>query len=140
MIEFKPLTAEMVMTLTDLEPIHGGYALTADMAVDLEQIGGTAAVADGHVVAIAGILPRWDGVGMAWAWLGRSWRKYARAITNEVIRCLDASPFHRIEMGVKADYGRGLSWATRLGFEVETPLARKWGPDMADYTLFVRIK
>lgn len=140
MIEFVPLTADMVMGLTDIEDIHAGYALTAEMAVELEAIGGLAGIEDGKVLAIGGILPRWQGVGLAWTWLGRGWRRHARVITDEARRYLDASGFHRIEMGVRADYAKGHSWARRLGFEVETPLARKWGPDMADYTLYVRVR
>jgi hypothetical protein len=140
-MNFIPLKAEHVAKLGPLEPIHGGYEVTPEMAVTLEELGGTAAVDDdGSVVGIAGILPRWDGVGLAWVWLSRSWRKHARAITDEVKRTVEGAPYHRIEMGVKLGYDRGEAWARRLGFCLETPLARKWGPDGSDYSIWVRCK
>ena len=140
-MNFVPLKAEHVAQLGPLETIHAGYEVTPDLALSLEELGGTAAIDDdGNVVGIAGVLPRWDGVGMAWAWLSRKWRRHARVITDEVSRTLDAAPYHRIEMGVKIGYDRGEAWAKRLGFYLETPLARKWGPDGGDYSIWVRCK
>jgi hypothetical protein len=141
MIEFHQLTAEHAMSLGPLESIHKGFAMTAEMAVALEDIGGRAAVDEsGRVVAIGGIIPRWEGVGMAWVWLTREWRKHARAITDEVAKGLAEASFHRVELGVKIGYDRGEAWAHRLGFVLETPVARKWGPDGGDYSLWVRLK
>lgn len=139
-MKFEPLTAEHVVRLGPLEPIHAGYEVTADLAVGLEECGGVAAVDGDSVVAIAGILPRWDGVGMAWAWLSRGWRKHARRITAEIISAIEASDCHRIEVAVRCDFDRGHRWVKRMGFELETPVAHKWGPDGADYAIYVRIK
>lgn len=139
-MEFVRMTAEHAMSLVDLEAIHFGFEMTPETALDLEAIGGTAAIINGRAVAVAGILPQWRGVGMAWAWLGRGWRAEARAITAQVRAGLDASEFHRIEAAVKVDYDRGHRWMQTLGFTLETPLARKWGPDGADYSLYVRVK
>ena len=140
MIEFRPITAEMAMRLSGLEAVHLGFEMTPDIAVELEAVGGEIAVVDGEPIAIAGILPRWEGVGMAWAWLSRDWRKYARAITDRIMAELDASPLRRIELAVKVGYDRGDAWAKRLGFVVETECAKKWGPDGSDYRLYVRLK
>ena len=138
-MNFVPVTAEHCMTMRHLAAIHSGYDITPEIAVELENIGGTAAIDDdGHAVAIAGILPKWDGVGVAWAWLSRDWRRAAREITAEVIRGLDASPLRRIELAVKVEFGPGHRWAERLGFSVETPLAVGWGADGGSYTLYVR--
>lgn len=138
---FEKLTAEHVARMGALAEIHSGYELTAEVAVTLEEVGGTAAVdSDGSVLAIAGIMPRWDGVGLAWAWLSRGWRKHARRITAEMITGLETSGYHRIEVGVKAGFDRGARWAERLGFYLETPVARKWGPDGSDFSIYVRVK
>jgi hypothetical protein len=136
-VKVEKLTAEHCMALGNLEPVFS--PITADVAVELEALGGWAAV-DGDVLAIAGILPRWEGVGLGWAWLSRGWRKHARLITETVRIGLEDAPYHRIETGVKHGYGRGERWAEMLGFVMETPLARKWGPDGSDYSIWARVK
>lgn len=138
---FEKLTAEHIAKMGPLAEIHAGFEIDAAMAVALEEAGGQAAVDDdGQVVAIAGILPLWNGVGLAWAWLTRAWRKHARRITAEIIMNIELSKFHRIELGVKSGFDAGARWAERMGFELETPCARKWGPDGADYAIYVRVK
>lgn len=140
-MNFEPLKAEHVVKMGPLAAIHSGYELTAETAVALEECGGTAALDDaGNVVAIAGIWPRWQGVGLGWAWLSRDWRKYARRITAEVITVLERSDCHRIEAGVRCDFSSGHRWMNRLGFECEVERAKGWGPDGRDYSLYVRCK
>lgn len=136
---FEPLTAWHCMNLGPLSPIHSGFEITEPMAQELEQIGGLAAVSDGKVLAIGGILPRWEGVGMAWAWLSRGWKRHARAITYEVARQLAQAPYRRIEAAVLREYDNGHAWMDRLGFEMETPRARKYGADGRDYSIYVRL-
>lgn len=139
-MEFVRLKAEHAMNLRGLEAVHSGFEITPQVALDLEEIGGMAALADGEVVALAGILPQWRGVGLAWSWLGRGWRGHAREITERVALGLDESEFVRIEAAVRVDYARGHRWLQRLGFVMETPLARKWGPDGADYSIYARVR
>lgn len=138
---FEPLTAEHAMRLGPLEGIHSGYEMTPEMAAEAEVSGGYAGIDDGgNVLAIAGVAQKWPGVGLGWAWLAKGWRKHARRITAEVITVLNQSDFPRIEMGVLCDFEKGHRWAERLGFEVETPCAKSWGPDGKDYTIYVRLK
>lgn len=140
-MKFEQLKAEHVVGMGPLADIHQGYELTAELAVALEDCGGHAAIDDdGKVVAVAGILPRWHGVGMGWAWLSKDWRKHARRITAQVITVLEQSDCHRIEAGVQCGFKAGHRWMKRLGFEVETPCAKGWGPDGKDYTIYVRCK
>ena len=125
----------------ELASIYAGTVLTAELAVEMETVGGTSAIDDdGLVIAIAGILPKWHGSGLAWAWLARGWRKHARAITAEIQRGLDATPIERVEAAVRVDFERGHAWAKRLGFELETLAARKWGADGATYSIYARVK
>ena len=135
-----PLTAEAVLKLEGLEPVHAGFEITPDLAVELESGGGYAVHAGDKVLALAGILPRWQGCGLAWAWLSRGWRKHARVLTEIARVNLDAREFDRIEAGVRCEYARGHAWLRMLGFEMETPLARKWGPDGGDYSIYVRVR
>ena len=140
MINFKPLRAEDVLALDSIIAIQAGMKITPEYAVDLEQIGGVTAFDGDTPIGTAGIMPMWSGTGLAWALLGLGWRKHARAITNEIIRVLDKTEMHRIELAVKVDFDAGKRWAKRLGFVLETPVARKWGPDQGDYSIFARVK
>ena len=139
-MKFVPLRAEHAMAIADLEGVHSGFEITPEVAVDLETVGGIAGIRSGCVVGCAGVLPLWPGVGLAWAWLGRGWRADARKITNYIRGYLDDAPFHRIEAGVRVDYARGHRWMHSLGFEMETPVARKWGPDGGTYSIYVRVR
>ena len=139
-MQFVPMVAEHAMMMSNILTANAGAPLTVEVAVELEEIGGISAIEDGEVIAIAGIMPKWEGSGIAWAWLTRGWFKHARAITEEVIRGLDASPLDRIEMAVKIDFDRGHRWAERLGFDLETQVAHKWGPDGASYSIYSRVR
>ena len=138
-MEIVPLRAEHCLALSDFAPAHRTLKMTPEMAVDLEDVGGFA-VLDGDVLAIGGIFQQWRGVGLAWAWLSRSWRRHARAITAAAEAHLSASDLVRIETAVRCDYAAGHRWARRLGFTLETPCARKWGPDGSDYSIYVRVR
>lgn len=140
-MNFEPLTAEHVMRMGPLASVHAGYEVTPELAVSLEEIGGVAAIStDGSVLGIGGIAPRWEGVGLAWVWLSRKWRRHARAITHEVARQLEEADYRRVEIGVLCDFDAGHRWASRLGFEKEVDCARCWGSDGRDYSVYVRVK
>ncbi len=134
------LRAEHCMNLGTLVPVHSGYQMTPDLAVELESIGGLAALDNGKTLAVAGVLPDWRACGTAWAWLGRGWRKHARAITSAACIHLDMSPLRRVETAVRCDFEPGHRWAERLGFTLETPCARSWGADGRDYSIYVRVR
>jgi len=138
-MNFVPLTAAHCMGLGPLASIHTGMDITPEMAERLEELGGVAAVEGDTVIGIGGLMERWEGVAQAWVWLTRDWKRYARAITHEVARNLIKADYPRIEAAVLHEYKQGHAWMQRLGFEVETPCARKWGADGRDYTIYVRI-
>lgn len=139
-MEFVTLKPEHVMSLRNVVAIHSAMEITQEIANELSDLGGYAAVEGGEVLGIGGIFPQLWGGGLAWAWLSRSWRKHAREMTSGIKALLAESDYPRIEVGVLADFKLGHSWAERLGFYLETPLARKWGPDCLDYSIYVRVK
>lgn len=139
-MEFVTLKPEHVMELKDFIDVHAGYKVDQAMADEIANIGGYAAIADGEVLGVGGVMPQLWGGGLAWAWMSRKWRKRAREVTEGVRKILEESDYPRIEVGVLADFKAGHSWAERLGFYLETPLARKWGPDLQSYSIYVRIK
>ena len=138
---FEPLRAEHVVGLDGLQDVGGfvSQVVTPELAVDLEECGGWAAV-DGDPIAIGGIFKLRPGCGHAWTWLTRRWRRHARVITERVALELELTDMHRVEAAVRCDYAAGHRWATRLGFELEAPVMRKWGPDGADYALYARVR
>lgn len=101
---------------------------------------------DGVAVGCAGILPRHDGVGEAWALLstrlpeaaaGRAWALVTRTVADQLARAL-AGEFHRVEIHVRADFPPASRWAMRLGFVCEG-VEIAYGPDRADYWRFARV-
>lgn len=140
-MNFETLTAEHVIRMGPLVDVHSASQITPELALDLELVGGLAAVRDnGDVIAIAGIMPQWRGSGISWAWLAQGWRLHARAITEKMREMLDGADYHRIELAVRCDFDRGHAWARRLGFDLETPCAKAWGPDRKDYSIYTRVR
>jgi len=140
MIEFVPLTADHIMRLS--EPI-GPYVpseITEELAEEIALMGGFAGVDGDEVLGVGGVMETWKGTGVAWLWMSRAWRKYANTVTEYVRDHIKNHPLKRIEVGVLTDFSAGHRWAKKLGLEMETPLARKWGPDGRDYSIYVRIK
>lgn len=119
---------------------NGGILM--DLPLELrKQIAGQnswTGVVDGDPVACAGTVEHWPGRHLAWAYMTPGTKAHMRWITEAVKDNL-ATVKGRIEVAVKADYLPGHKWARILGFEVEAPLMRQWGPDGADYTGYVRI-
>ena len=134
------LTKEHIMAMGDVVAIHSGVEFTPEVADDLADLGGWAIEHEGEVLAIGGVLPYWSGNGLGWMWLARSWKKHARMVTEAVKIILSNLDYRRIEIGVLLGFSAGCRWAERLGFTLETPCARNWGPDGRDYSIYVRVK
>lgn len=102
--------------------------------------GAFAAVRDGEVIAIGGILKIWEWRAQMWSLLSPSASRHMLALTRIGRRMLDVCNVPRIEastgVGNKAE-GR---WLEMLGFELETPVMRKFGYGMRDEAMYVRIK
>ncbi len=125
------------MTLAHIRGLH----LPPHVDVEaLAQSDGFAAVDGDKVLCVAGVLVLWEGRGLGWSVLGRSWRRHARAITGAVKAFLDTSPIRRIEVGVRCDHEAGHRWARRLGFKLECGRMKAWGADGLDYALYARVK
>jgi len=95
-------------------------------------------LANEEVVACGGTLPLWPGRNTAWMIFTPGAGRYMRRITRMVKRELDLTP-GRVEMTVVKDYALGHRWARMLGFEVETPCLREYGPLREDHTGYVKL-
>ena len=121
------------------EPAEGA-TLTIDettLGVIAKSNSWTGAV-DGAPVICAGTIQHWPGRHMAWAYVARGTLKHLSWITERVRENL-AGLKGRIEFTVRADFAPGLRWAKSLGFEVETPLMKSFGPLGENHVGFVRI-
>lgn len=94
-------------------------------------------VVHGSPIACAGTVTHWPGRHYAWAVLGSSTAPHMRWITREVLRRLDELK-GRIEMTVLVDFKAGHRWAKMLGFEVETPCMKGYGPVGESHAMYVR--
>lgn len=106
--------------------------------LELERLNSWTGVVDGVPVVCAGTIPQWPGRTLAWAYVARGTLRHMPWITENVLKNL-AGIKGRIEFTVRADFPAGLRWAKTLGFEVETPRLRTYGPQGEDHVGFVRI-
>lgn len=117
---------------------HDVRVLVGDMVLEtLEKSNSWTAVVDGDPVACAGTLQQWPGRHLAWAYITRGTLPLMPWITEEVRKNL-AGVKGRIELTVRKDFPVGQRWARTLGFEVETPVLKAYGPEQEDHISFVR--
>lgn len=114
-------------------------ALQPEFAAAIEATGGsfTYIVGD-EIVACGGCLPQWPGRYQAWMFFTPEAGPHMRRITRIVKAGMERLS-GRIEMTVIKDYEKGHRWAKMLGFEVETPTLKRFGPAGEDHTGYVRI-
>ena len=126
--------------LREDNPVADGGQFVATDAI-LEQLEGEnswTGVVDGVPIVCAGTVRQWPGRHMAWAYLGKNTAPHMVWITKQVIAQL-ANVEGRIEMSVRTDFPIGQRWAKMLGFVVETPRMKAYGPQGEDHVGFVRI-
>lgn len=112
--------------------------LSAATLAQLEKQNSWTGVVDGVPVVCAGTIVQWPGRHTAWAYVAQGALKHMPWITAEVLRNLE-SVRGRIEFTVRVDFPAGQRWAKRLGFEIETPLLKAYGPTGEDHVGYVRL-
>lgn len=122
------------------ETVDGVMLPSVDLGVLVQMEGASSwtGVVDGEPIACAGTLLQWPGRSVAWAYMTRSTGPHMRWVTREALAKLKDVK-GRIELQVRADFEQGHRWARMLGFEMETPLKRAYGPfgeDMSEYVRF----
>lgn len=96
--------------------------------------------ADGATVACAGVVPKFPHVAQAWTYIGQGRPHQFLFFHKRVLQFLNACPFVRVEAFVRTDFEKGHKWAQTLGFELEAPRLRFYGPDRLDYSLYARVQ
>ena len=93
-------------------------------------------VHDGRPIFACGIVQLWDGVAEAWV-LGSRHIFDVKILAARTIKKLQRQTcrrynIKRLQTSVKADFVRGIRFATWSGFKIEG-LKKKYGPDGSDY-------
>lgn len=120
-------------------PASDRYTVKSIQAISsqLEACNSWTGVVGGDPVVCAGTLPQWPGRHIAWAYLAQNTGPHMLWITREVKKVL-ARVEGRVELTVRSDFPAGMKWAEMLGFKVETPLLKAYGPSGESHTGFVR--
>ena len=131
------------LRVVEFKPWHYAYladdrtqaAVPVEVIERLEGHGSWTGLWRDEPIVVAGLVPQWPGRHIAWAYFARGTLRHLPWITQQVLARL---PRGRIEFTVRADFAPGLRWARTLGFEVETPLMRAFGPEKEDHVGYVR--
>lgn len=94
------------------------------------------------IIAIAGIIPYEEGVGMGWSVLSKNFPSYATRCTREIKRyCAEQlkSKYHRIEIQTETAFKPANRWAEMLGFKFES-IRRQGGPFRQDMSVYTMIR
>lgn len=93
---------------------------------------------DGVALMCGGTLQQWPGRHTAWALFDKKAAPHMLAITRATCKFFGEVQ-GRIEFTVRCDFAAGHKFAKLLGFEVETPLMRMYGPEGEDHVGYVRV-
>ncbi len=99
-------------------------------------------VEDGRVLAMAGIVRLWQGVGEAWSLFTPEALQYGVAFHLRAVKVLKSffdQGWWRIQTTVRADFETGIIWLVGMGFKDEGVM-EKYGPDGSDYIRYARVR
>lgn len=95
------------------------------------------------IIASAGIVRIWPGVGEAWAIIGVdvfdypiTFHRYTKRIIPKMI---EDGAFHRVQALVLEGFQKGIEWVKDLGFCKEG-FMRHYGPDKQNYWRYVILR
>lgn len=140
MIRFNPFRGSDFLEVVQQPPLEAGMSIPFNLNLDVcRALEGNAwsGWVGASVVACGGTVPVWQGRNLAWCYLTRPAKRYLLKITNLAAEVIAHAP-GRVEATVRADYPGGHRWMERLGFEVEAPLMRRFGPYGEDHVGYVR--
>lgn len=136
MIRVVPASLDMIGKL-DLQRVQvmAGQEMTEDMLDAAIRSGYALAACDGDkVICLAGVMQKWEGVGVAWALFSWMAPKYPVFLYKAIKRTLCLEDFSRIECYVLSDHAQGMRLARHLGFNEEGLMRNFW--KNRDYILF----
>lgn len=98
---------------------------------------------DGQLLACAGIIVHWPGLGTAWAVWTPLGQRYAlrihRAVLAEMAGIVETYGLRRVQADVMADNAAAVKWVQALGFEEESYMPA-YGPSGEGAWRYRRLK
>jgi hypothetical protein len=91
------------------------------------------------VIACGGVIEQWPGRGVSWAFLNTKMGAKMVACHRLVKRYFDICPIKRVEATVKVNFVAGHRWVRMLGFKLETPIMKSYGPNGEDHSMYIRL-
>lgn len=88
-------------------------------------------------IMVGGALQQWQGRWQVHAYMADSAGRHMRYLTREAREYISRLK-GRLELTVLVGFEAGHRWARMLGFEVETYVMKRYGPDGSDHTMWVR--
>ncbi|MBN2323805.1 MAG: hypothetical protein JXQ30_08720 [Spirochaetes bacterium] len=94
------------------------------------------------LVFCGGVVIYWKGVGEGWLICNHTIRKYIREVcfyVGEYLKkIISEDDLHRVQATVPAQWGQGVRFLERMGFQREG-LLRKYSKDAEDYYIYSRV-
>lgn len=123
----------------DVAAEAGRFSPHESVLAQLEGANSYTGIVNGDVVFCAGTIMQWPTRHVGWALLHeRLSRPHMLWITREVRAGIERVR-GRIEFTVRADFPQGQRWAEAIGFRIETPLLKAYGPEGEDHIGYARI-
>lgn len=120
------------------DSLGGAPTVSADALAHIEQLKSRTLVApDGSPILCGGVIPAWAGRCSLWSVLSVDSGPHMMAVTRHT-RAFINEVQGRIETSVRCDFMAGHRWVRMLGFYVETPVMKRYGPEGEDHSLYVR--
>jgi hypothetical protein len=142
MMDIVPFKPEHVkeMELQDSQKYLSSFA-NDNVLASLQGDWSFTGVVNGVPIGCAGIIPMWQGRGIAWAYLSsRATKHQFIQVHRAVKKFLDDCYLQRIEMTVDCEFAEGHRWAHKLGFTMEAPRMRAYNPNGGDCALYARVR
>lgn len=141
MVEVVPFKAEHIVWLKDR-----GMVSWAPKGVSVESLQhlersffSLSVVEKDSVIACGGVIEQWPGRGISWAFLNTKMGTKMVRCHRLVKRYFDICPLRRVEATVEVGFEAGHRWVRLLGFELETPIMKAFGPKGEDHSMYVRL-
>lgn len=113
------------------------FPLSTALLREMEYGNNCTVVVDGEVIACGGTIEQWTNRHLAWAYLLPTTAR-RMALVTRAARTMVERPKGRVEMTIVRGYEMGEKWAAMLGFTLETPVMKSYGPDGQDHSMWTR--